>query len=111
MKTKQQLLELFIDFFIEMYTRFFMKSPLFFQILQIVGGIAFLITGIPEIIDSLALFGIFIELPAAWVAIQNKAIAIASFVLFLTSKFTVDPTQNIEKNKLPFTLKKTTQIP
>jgi hypothetical protein len=73
----------------ELIQRFFAKSPKFFKIIQVVSMVAFVVTGLPDLIAETG-----IVLPDYIVAIQNKVIAVASIVSFIISKLTVvDATQ------------------
>ena len=98
-----------ILFFAEMFKRLFAKSPLFFKIIQIVGVIVAVITGLPAFLES-----VHIVLPDAWSAIESKVISIAALVGAFVAALTVDrttPGNNVLKVSrdgrflLPFTAK------
>jgi hypothetical protein len=80
----------------ELIQRFFAKSPKFFKIIQVLSGIAFVITGFPMLIAEAG-----IVLPDNLVALQNKVVAVASIVSFIISKLTV-----VDATALPLSGKK-----
>ncbi len=86
-------------FLIELIKRFSLKSPKFFQVIQAVGLIAGLITGVPEFLQLLGM-----QLPAAIAPFASKTIAAASSVLWIMAKLPVDPKAMLE-SKMPFTTK------
>jgi hypothetical protein len=94
-----------MDFLVELFNRLRTKSPKFFQIIQIIALTATLVTGIP---DFLSMFGI--TLPPEAAVLANKAVAIASMVVWFISKLTVDDSQLTiaqKAKKLPLTDKST----
>jgi hypothetical protein len=85
---------------VELIKRFGQKSPKFFVILQWVGFVCALITGVPELLLNAG-----IELPAAFHKIASETVAIAALIMSLISKLpVVHPDQHLRQ--LPFTAKK-----
>jgi hypothetical protein len=80
----------------ELIQRFFAKSPKFFKIIQVLSMLAFVVTGLPDLIAETG-----IVLPDYIVSIQNKVIAVASIVSFIISKLTV-----VDATQLPLSGKK-----
>jgi hypothetical protein len=83
-------------FLIEIYKRFSSKSPRFFVVMQWVSMIAFVVTGLPGVLQEMG-----VVLPGAWAEVQSKVIGWASAIAYFISKMPVaDP------SGLPFTEKK-----
>lgn len=79
-----------MDFIVELMKRFALKSPKFFQVLQIIAIIATLATGVPEFVDLLnSITGLHINLPDFWESIQSKTVAISALVMWLMAKLPV----------------------
>jgi hypothetical protein len=96
---------------VEFLKRFALKSPAFYQVLQTIGLIAMLITGIPAFIEWLnADFGVNVTLPDFWLAIESKVIAWCGFITWIISKTPVDNREELtrveKREKLPYTSKK-----
>ena len=81
------------DYIKELFKRLFSKSPRFFVVLQYISIIAFVLTGLPGIIEEMG-----IELSDAMEVLQNKVVAVASAVSYFISRLAVIDPQN-----LPFT--------
>lgn len=81
------------DYIKEFFKRLTQKSPRFFVWIQYISIIAFILTGLPGIIEELG-----IELTPTLEALQNKVVAYASAVSYIISKLAVINPQN-----LPFT--------
>lgn len=98
-----------MDFFIELFKRFTLKSPKFFQVLQTVGAVAAIITGIPSFLE-----GQGIAIPEALQKISSTVVAVAAGVLWVIAKLPVENPQAPEVNgravskvkALPYSTKK-----
>jgi hypothetical protein len=96
-----------IAYIIEFFKRFGLKTPSFFQVLQTLGIIAAILTGLPAFVEWLnADFGVGVTLPDFWLAIQDKVIAWCGFVMWVVAKLPISdnamPAAKAE-DKLPFT--------
>lgn len=99
-----------LAFFSELYQRFALKSPKFFQYVQAFGVVLMVITGIPELLYQLKTeFGIdlWTMLPGAVQFFASKTIAIAGVLIKLMAKLPVENANHVVNttNKLPFTEK------
>jgi hypothetical protein len=85
-------------FFIELFKRFGLKSPKFFQVLQFIGALCAVITGLPDLLTRSG-----ITLPPEIEVFENKTIAIAGAIMWIISKLPVENPQLVSvKKKLPF---------
>ncbi len=75
----------------ELLIRFFTEKPQFFKIIQIIGIIAAMITGLPELIDQYCF-----EIPEGFELMTSKTIAVASLVATFVAQLT---TTTKEKKK------------
>lgn len=94
-----------LKFLQEFINRLGAKNPTFFKIFSWIGGLATIVSGIPEFIQWLGVT----NLPSWFTIFENKAIGIAGFVVFIMSNLTVnkDAIPEIKQAaKLPFTDKK-----
>lgn len=102
-----------LTFLKESLQRLFAKSPKFFKVWQIVSGILVLITGIPELINSLPFH---VTIPDLWNARVTEAVAWASRAALFMSLLTTQSTpigvtdegkgnvlKATDSDKLPFT--------
>jgi len=74
---------LITDFFKDVYTRFSSKSPLFFRIIQVISGIATLITGLPAIFEQVGIK--FDTFPSPY----RNTVMVASIVGLVISQLTM----------------------
>jgi hypothetical protein len=81
------------DYIKEFFKRLTQKSPRFFVVIQYISVIAFVLTGLPAIVEELG-----IDLSDSLEALQNKIVAYASAVSYIISKLAV-----INPENLPFT--------
>lgn len=81
-----------IAFLKELIARLQRKSPRFFVILQYIGIAAFLLTGLPELLQFLG-----IVLPDALAAIASKTVMYASAVFTILTRLAV-----VDATDLPF---------
>lgn len=100
----------FIAFLEELFNRFALKSPKFFQILQKVGIVLLAITGIPEallILKTSVGIDLWTYLPEAVQWFASKTIALAGILLWVLAKLPVQNSTTVmnTSNKLPFTEK------
>lgn len=82
-----------VDFLIELVKRWKLESPRFFKVFQMIGLIATLITGVPELLAFL-----HISLPESIAFFANKTIAIAGAAVLLISKLTVKNPEHLHEN-------------
>ena len=73
-----------ITFVSELITRFFGKTPKFFQYVQLASVIVALITGLPAFLEQSG-----VVLPAAVGAIASKVVSVASIVAAIIAQLTV----------------------
>lgn len=103
-------------FLVELYKRMSLKSPAFFQVLQTLGMIAALITGIPLFLQQLSMFtGMEINLPGPVNGMFVRVVFWCGLVVKLMAKLPVtDPDRPVTKagrpvstiKNMPFTEKK-----
>jgi len=100
-------------FLIEAYQRLSLKSPRFFQVLQTIGMIAALLTGIPLFIQQLEMFtGLEINLPDVVNGIVIRIVFWCGLIVKIMAKLPVTPpptdngVQVPQEEALPFTVKK-----
>lgn len=93
-----------LTFLQELFNRLGKKNPTFFKVLSWIGAAASLVSGLPEFIQWLGVT----NLPDWFTVLENKAIGIAGFVMFLMANLTVnkDSIPEVQQQvKLPFTAK------
>ncbi len=88
-----------MNFLTELIKRFLSDTPWFFKIVRVLSFVVAIVTGIPEVIESVCQsMEVCITLPDAWSAISSKVISIAAVVSSFIAQLTVTTDQKKAKN-------------
>ena len=94
-----------MKFLTELFNRFSLKSPAFFQVIQKIAIIAGVLSGLPLIIVQFE-SELGVQVPELIEKLASKAALISAIVLWVVAKLPIKPTELIiakQDNKLPFT--------
>lgn len=84
------------DFLVDLVKRFLAKSPKFFKWIQVISLVTALVTGLPDLLETVG-----IVLPEKFAILQNKAVAIAALVATFIAQLTVKEGESV-KTELKF---------
>lgn len=70
-------------FIVELLVRLFSKTPWFFKVVQIIGAVALLISGIPQLLAQSG-----IDIPDAWTGTVSQIVSIAGFITIIVAQLT-----------------------